>query len=100
MLFLTLPKHEPIGTCCINGQEAEYRVHRDHLEFRYEGQEAWNRRRILDASDDGELIQYFCDDGPGPCREQENDEMKNKMMETAADLYDAIGLDLNQVFPA
>ena len=96
MLFLSLPKNEPTGTCRINGQRAEYRVHQDHLEFRYEGQEAWDRRRILDASDNGELIQYFCDDGQeseGPYQKQENDGMKNKMMESAADLYDAIGLE-------
>lgn len=48
MLMLTLPRSEPTGTCRINGEPAEYRVAHDHLEIRYEGQEAWDRRRILD----------------------------------------------------
>lgn len=64
MLFLSLPKSESAGTCRINGQAAEYRVLQDHLEFRYEGQDAWDRRRILDAFQDGDLIRYTCDDGP------------------------------------
>ncbi len=64
MLMLTLPKSEPTGTCRINGESAQYRVSQDHLEFRYEGQEAWDRRRILDAFQDGDLIRYTCDNGP------------------------------------
>jgi hypothetical protein len=64
MLMLSIPKSEPIGNCSINGRPAEYRVDLDHLEFRYEG-EAWDRRRILDAFQDGDVIRYSCDDGPG-----------------------------------
>ena len=64
MLMLTVFKSEPSGTCSINDQPAEYRVLTDHLEFRYEGQEAWDRRRILDSFQVGEHISYSCDDGP------------------------------------
>lgn len=65
MLMISLPKSEPAGNCRINGRPAEYRVALDHLEFRYEGDEAWDRRRILDAFQDGDVIRYSCDDGPG-----------------------------------
>ncbi len=64
MLLLFLPKSKPTGHCRINGETAEYRVLQDHLEFRYEGLEAWDRRRILDSFLDGDLIRYTCDDGP------------------------------------
>ena len=69
MLLLSLPKSEPAGTCRINGKPAEYRVDSEHLEFRFQGENAWDRRRILDAFQDGDLIRYSCDDGlgsPGP----------------------------------
>lgn len=65
MLMLSIPKAEPAGNCRINGKSAEYRVDSDHLEFRYEGEDAWDRRRILDAFHDGDVIRYSCDDGPG-----------------------------------
>ena len=63
MLILSVPKSEPTGKCQINSEPAEYRVLSYFLEFRYEGQEFWNRRRILDYSQNGDLIQLFCDDG-------------------------------------
>lgn len=65
MLLLSLPKSKLAGTCRINDQHAEYRVLKDHLEFRYEGQEAWDRRRILDAFQDDDQIRFSCDDWPG-----------------------------------
>ena len=65
MLFLSLPKSQSQGTCRINGEPAEFRVLQHHLEIRFQGTEAWSRRRILDASQDGDQIQYSCDDGPG-----------------------------------
>lgn len=64
MLILSIPKSEPAGSCRINGQPAEYRVGPDFLEFRYEGEEAWDRRGILEVIANGTLVQYFCDDGP------------------------------------
>lgn len=63
MLLLSLPNSETAGTCRINGRHAEYRVDSDHLEFRYEGEEVWDRRRILDAFQDGDLIRYTYDNG-------------------------------------
>lgn len=65
MLLLSLPKSKPTGTCRINGKPAEYLVLQAHLEFRYEGEDSWDRRRILDALPDGDLIRFTCDDGPG-----------------------------------
>ena len=76
MLFLSLPTSESEGTCRINGELAEYRVLQHHLEIRFQGAEAWSRRRILDASQDGDQIQYSCDDGPGSeeiCTEVQSD---------------------------
>ena len=64
MLLIAIPKAQSAGTCRINGTPAEYRVIRDHFEFRYEGGVAWERRFILDAFPDGDLIRYSCDDGP------------------------------------
>ena len=63
MLFISLPKSHSEGTCRINGAPAEYRVLQNHLEIRPQGAEAWSRRRILDASQDGDEIQYACDGG-------------------------------------
>ena len=63
MLFISLPTSQPEGTCRINGTPAEFRVLQHHLEIRPLGAEAWSRRRILDASQDGDETQYACDDG-------------------------------------
>jgi len=63
MLFISLPKSQSEGTCQINGAPAEYRVRQNHLEIRLQGAEVWSRRRILDASQDGDEIQYACDGG-------------------------------------
>jgi len=64
MFFLTLPKGERSGKCRINGQAAEFRVTAQAISFRYDGETDWQERRILDQSDGGKLVQYFCDDGP------------------------------------
>ena len=65
MLFLSLAKSEKEGTCRINGEPAEYRVLQHYLDIRIQGAEAWSRRRILDAYQDGDQIHYSCDDGTG-----------------------------------
>jgi hypothetical protein len=64
MFFLTLPKGERTGNCRINGQAAEFRVTAQAISFRYDGETDWQERRILDSSENGKLVQYFCDDEP------------------------------------
>lgn len=63
MFFLTLPKGERSGNCRINGQSAEFCVTAETISFRYDGETEWQQRRILDSSENGKLVQYFCDDG-------------------------------------
>ena len=65
MLILSIPNTELVGKCRINGQQAECRVGPHLFEFRYAGQEVWDRRRILDSSENGDLTQLTCDSGPG-----------------------------------
>lgn len=64
MFLLTIPKGEHSGKCRINCQPAEFRVTEGTISFRMDGEADWQERQILDQSDSGDLVQYFCDDGP------------------------------------
>jgi hypothetical protein len=65
MFMLDLPKSaDPEGTCRVNGQQTEYRLSPDRIEFRRATTGPWESRHILDRRFVRSIVVFVCDGQP------------------------------------
>lgn len=65
MFMLDLPKSaDPEGTCRVNGQQTEYRLSPDRIEFRRGTTRPWESRHILDRRFVRSIVVFVCDGQP------------------------------------
>src|SRR3954466_827443 len=61
MLFVSIPKGETQGECKINKKPCQFVISEGRFSFRpVEGDQPWDRRKILDALEGDTVTNYVC----------------------------------------